>query len=585
MSRTPVIFVPGLMGSFNLPVLLDWRGPTLNGWDFPPFIDYGSRFLKAFQDSGYVRNQDLFVAFYDWRKSVRDSAVNYLKPWIDRAKKASGAKKVILIGHSMGGLVSRSYIQSAKYDNDVERLVTLATPHRGAGEAYYIWGNGEPRTADPKSQTVLNVYLWYLSHAHPFQTELNKVRTIRTQVPSIRDLLPIDSYLLNDGGPPTVPKEEDTLIERNLWSDLLNQPVGLDSLFGRVPVTTFSGKDVPTIRTITVGGPPLPPQSPPLFPDGSPVSEQTDTNGDGTVPLKSAQLADPRAKNFDPLGVSHSAVPDNDQILGLLFDELNIKRTVLGAAPEAAPVVTTRLVIMTASPVKLSVQTPGGPPIGVLGAAAEGAPARRPRRIRARDYGHSGKHLNMIVVDNPEAGSYQVRIEGTATGTFALGTMIIGAQTGAVLGAAGDSQVAEAQPAPTQINTVEGQVSAGSERFYEVICRDASTQPDIRLDVLSTGRNALQKLRTGVQAAGGAMLGASAESVDTVLGGVGDNITDLVTRALSGDEDALNQVVGLLGSDRAGAVKSALSAVAERVVGGADEDLAAAILEQLRALA
>ena len=74
MSRTPVVFVPGLGGSFNLMVLLDWRGPTLSGWDFPPFVDYGKTFLDTFTRAGYTRDVDMFVAFYDWRKSVNDGA-------------------------------------------------------------------------------------------------------------------------------------------------------------------------------------------------------------------------------------------------------------------------------------------------------------------------------------------------------------------------------------------------------------------------------------------------------------------------------------------------------------------------------
>src|SRR3954447_3956238 len=115
MPRTPVVFVPGLAGSFNLTVLLDWRGPTLSGWDFPPFVDQGKIFLDTFKRAGYTRDVDLFWAFYDWRKSVNDNATNYLIPWIDRARSRSGQSKVVLVAYSMGGLVARSYIQSDAY--------------------------------------------------------------------------------------------------------------------------------------------------------------------------------------------------------------------------------------------------------------------------------------------------------------------------------------------------------------------------------------------------------------------------------------------------------------------------------------
>ncbi|NJN15202.1 MAG: alpha/beta fold hydrolase [Oscillochloris sp.] len=399
MARTPVLFIPGITGSFNLSVLLDWRGPTLSGWDFPPFVDYGKQFVTAFERAGYTRNRDLFVVFYDWRKAVRDSAENYLKPWIARAKQRSGSAKVILIGHSMGGLVARTYIQSPGYANDVERLITLGTPHRGSAESYYAWGAGSPR-ADGVVQTAFNVYLWYLRHAHPFQTELNPVRTFRTQLPGVRDLLPIDNYLLNQGGPP-LPKDEDQMIERNLWGDMLNQSAALATLFGRVPVTTLAGNGFTTIRTITVAGPPLPPGAPPLYPDGAPVSTQVEGNGDGTVLINHAQIDHPQARNLAALAVSHSALPDHPAVLAQVLGELGVGVPAL----EPPPAESTKLVIMTASPVTMEVQTPAGRPMtppGVLGAAVDdSAPPRRPRRVRARDHGHAGKHLNIVVIDQP----------------------------------------------------------------------------------------------------------------------------------------------------------------------------------------
>ncbi|MDQ4077773.1 MAG: alpha/beta fold hydrolase, partial [Chloroflexota bacterium] len=229
MPDRPVVFVPGLGGLFNLPVLLDWRGPTLSGWDFPPFVDYGQVFLKAFQEAGYRRNRDLFVAFYDWRKAVSDSARRYLMPWIERALRGSGSDKVILVGHSMGGLVARAYVQSSQYRGDVERLITLGTPHRGTPEAYFAWGGAELRW-DPVANAVLNVYLWYLAHLHPFQSDLNRLGAIRSQGTGLRDLLPVDDYL-HDQGPPLSPKAEDGLIERNLWGDLANRPNALSLLF------------------------------------------------------------------------------------------------------------------------------------------------------------------------------------------------------------------------------------------------------------------------------------------------------------------------------------------------------------------
>jgi len=43
------------------------------------------------------------------------------------------ASRYILIGHSMGGVVSREYVQSDYYNDDVDKIVTLDSPHEGTG--------------------------------------------------------------------------------------------------------------------------------------------------------------------------------------------------------------------------------------------------------------------------------------------------------------------------------------------------------------------------------------------------------------------------------------------------------------------
>lgn len=105
----------------------------------------------------------------------------------------------------------------------------------------------------------------------------------------------------------------------------------------------------------------------------------------------------------------------------------------------------------------------------VLGAAAQPTRQRR-QRVRARNYGHRGKQLNMVVASNPAAGAYNVRLAGAATGAFALGALLIGPVGATVLGAAADSLPLN-EPAATPITTVHGQVAAASELYYEVVVK------------------------------------------------------------------------------------------------------------------
>jgi hypothetical protein len=57
--------------------------------------------------------------------------VDNLQAAIQQARVQFGAAKVVLVAHSMGGIVSRAYIEGASYQNDVLALFTLGSPHQG----------------------------------------------------------------------------------------------------------------------------------------------------------------------------------------------------------------------------------------------------------------------------------------------------------------------------------------------------------------------------------------------------------------------------------------------------------------------
>jgi hypothetical protein len=84
---------------------------------------------------------------YDWRRDNRVAArkleklINLKLPqWRD----SSGAKnaKVILIAHSMGGLVSRYYLEKLGGWQNCRALITFGTPYRGSVQALNYLANG-----------------------------------------------------------------------------------------------------------------------------------------------------------------------------------------------------------------------------------------------------------------------------------------------------------------------------------------------------------------------------------------------------------------------------------------------------------
>lgn len=70
--------------------------------------------------------------------------VNYA---IEIAKARTNQSRVILIAHSMGGLVARAYIEGPSYDNDVSELFTFGSPHQGAPVDFLVWLGGGPALA------------------------------------------------------------------------------------------------------------------------------------------------------------------------------------------------------------------------------------------------------------------------------------------------------------------------------------------------------------------------------------------------------------------------------------------------------
>lgn len=79
---------------------------------------------------------------YDWRRAVPVS-VPGLDAAIDALLDDTGASRVVLMAHSMGGLVSRAYIGNAGFADKVSRFVTLGTPYWGAPKTHFALLTGD----------------------------------------------------------------------------------------------------------------------------------------------------------------------------------------------------------------------------------------------------------------------------------------------------------------------------------------------------------------------------------------------------------------------------------------------------------
>ncbi len=59
---------------------------------------------------------------------------------VDQILEETGASKVILVGHSMGGLIARYYVQRFGGDSKTAKIITISTPHRGTKISVFGFG-------------------------------------------------------------------------------------------------------------------------------------------------------------------------------------------------------------------------------------------------------------------------------------------------------------------------------------------------------------------------------------------------------------------------------------------------------------
>lgn len=241
----PIVIIPGIIGSWNWSVM--FNSNLSDSWDFIPNDKTWDKMIQELEYAGYEMDENLFVAFYDWRKSNVDSANNYLIPTIDKALESSSTGKVNIIAYSMGGLVARQYIQSNQYREDVNKLVMLGTPNLGSADVYVLWAGGEIPGGWTKNQRALAgryVDLMGISNSGVS----GDLEVVRTFFPSVQELLPVYDFLEDSEG--NLKSYHDLVDTSNPFiEDLKDSANNLTKLGGLI---ILAGTSTPTIETIPV---------------------------------------------------------------------------------------------------------------------------------------------------------------------------------------------------------------------------------------------------------------------------------------------------------------------------------------------
>ncbi len=176
-----------------------------------------SQYLKEeIEQSGF----EFVPTPWDWRESITTAARVFLKAKIDEVKLRTGYAKVDVVAHSMGGLVTRAYVQSEEYASDIDRVIMVGTPNAGSTNAYFLMEGGDPLVLDSAvlsanggfgerfagiafytaavnelHRSVVGPDLYGLSGAIQGFSQLYVKNFINTFAPGGRDLLPTYSFL------------------------------------------------------------------------------------------------------------------------------------------------------------------------------------------------------------------------------------------------------------------------------------------------------------------------------------------------------------------------------------------------------
>jgi pimeloyl-ACP methyl ester carboxylesterase len=262
---------------------------------------------------------------WDWRKDPEE-AIAGLDALVNQVRQGADGK-VVLMAHSMGGLVVREYVDDAARAQKVARAVTVATPYWGSPKALFPFLYG----VESPGWSGLDV---------AFRDD--ELREFARHLQGLFFLWPSANYgpwLSIDGRPRGLGERAllDFVDERDGNRALLANALGshaavLDQPPAGVNYQTVVGSGVPTIGAVSVeetlvGGEGDPGAT------GDLVTVDW-VNGDGTVPLVSAEAATPPAARHYACYIKHVPLPGEPTVTSRLRGFLRNPDTGIGAGPE-----------------------------------------------------------------------------------------------------------------------------------------------------------------------------------------------------------------------------------------------------------
>lgn len=346
-TLNPLILIPGMGGSWNHEKIFLGIDQDQSSWYKTPFINLYDGLIETLQSAGYTLNENLFVFYYDWLQPIDQSAID-LKDYIDIVINPPPGTNIDLIGHSLGGLVGRAYLQNNPGSHRIGQLITVGSPHKGAPQAYYAWEGADfHRLLGPGERIGAGILLRLRGFNYP-----NLVQAVRSFIPSLGNLLFIESYLKWEAT--GISKLESAMLQQNIWLKNLGVSPELISLTKALVGTSINNtprwlKIAERGRTDKILG---------RWEDGKPINEEN-APGDRSVLEESARL---EGANIVILNLSHGDLVRASAGQEKILEILGLSSTEIVEQPKE--LFEPALVVIIASPATLRITDPLGRHIG-----------------------------------------------------------------------------------------------------------------------------------------------------------------------------------------------------------------------------
>jgi len=392
-SNTPIVIVPGYGGSWDTSDII--TGGSGGSWKKTPFIKVYDNIKSTFIDNGgYIEGDDYFEFYYDWRQPTDDIAVS-LNSYIENilADKQVGTK-VNLVGHSFGGLVSRTYGQKYGYDK-INKLVTSGSPHEGAISAWQGWSGAE--VGDRWSWQWIALQLYLQIHKNNYTSPVSAIQNLS---PSLSNLTPIFDFA-KDSDDQVI--NVTTMNSFNSYLDNLKTSIvaGLKDLMFNIAGNENSNED--SIEWVKLGDRSLADKLLGKWSDGKPTSFEYTDKGDLTVLDKSA-LVDGVSQEI--VSASHVELMENSVGIQAILDALEIT-DFSPASGSNSPNRNPALIFFLHSPANIKVTAPNGAQAGY------GVSSPMSNAI----YSEVDK---LLVIFDAIEGDYNLEVVGTGSGDYSL---------------------------------------------------------------------------------------------------------------------------------------------------------------------